>query len=94
MNGNTQLSNHDIICSHLYHTCFSQGLYADLVLRVNRPQAESSVFKLHRILVMRSPYIAAILKDLELSGNDRLVTVSGRTTEAVDSGCRSKSTSL
>jgi hypothetical protein len=59
-----QVSHNDMVCTHLYHKVFAQGLYSDLVLRIQRPTNECTVFKLHRILAIRSPYLESIIKDI------------------------------
>ncbi|KAI8814876.1 hypothetical protein BJ742DRAFT_671260 [Cladochytrium replicatum] len=70
---------HDVICTHLYNTAYLQGLYADLIIRTQLPQNGSDglngnsqeifpEFKLHRIIAIRSPYLASLLAEIELSG--------------------------
>ncbi|KAI8928984.1 hypothetical protein BC831DRAFT_445905 [Entophlyctis helioformis] len=86
-------STHDLIClNHLYHNGYLQGLYTDLVLRIqiNQPAQPQSpldlqqqqqqqelgqpsagsdtiVFKLHRIMAIRSATLAGLLHDHERS---------------------------
>ncbi|KAI9101797.1 hypothetical protein DFS34DRAFT_611576 [Phlyctochytrium arcticum] len=73
-----QPSYHDVICSHLYHNGYLQGLYADLIVRLqtlhpngvsNGSPLDAILFKLHRIIAIRSPYLASLLReDMEING--------------------------
>ncbi|KAJ3089864.1 hypothetical protein HK102_005287 [Quaeritorhiza haematococci] len=71
---------HDVICSHLYHNGFGQGLYSDMLLRIQSPHGstgslkhqpipDGTAFKLHRIIAIRSPYLASLLQELEMNGD-------------------------
>ncbi|KAJ1530009.1 hypothetical protein HK096_009014 [Nowakowskiella sp. JEL0078] len=69
-----QMTYHDMICTHIYNAGFAQGIYSDLVLRIqptssNSQIPEGTAFKLHRIIVMRSPYLASLLSDAEMRGD-------------------------
>ena len=88
-------SYHDVICSHLYHNGFLQGLYADLTVRIflqpakdhllqqhqygSIPQPSSTtnsnamMFKLHRIIAIRSPTLAQLLTNEQ---NAAMLTIS------------------
>ncbi|KAJ3004322.1 UNVERIFIED_CONTAM: hypothetical protein HDU68_005174, partial [Siphonaria sp. JEL0065] len=61
------MTPHDVLASHLYHYGFVQGLHSDLLVRV--PLGDSSegetVFKLHRLLAVRSPFLSALIADAE-----------------------------
>ncbi|KAH9265256.1 hypothetical protein BASA84_001752 [Batrachochytrium salamandrivorans] len=68
-------TSHDHICSHLYHNGYLQGLYADLVVRIQQQGApgfkisvDGLLFNLHRIIAIRSPVLATLLHEQELSG--------------------------
>ncbi|KAJ1560545.1 hypothetical protein HK096_008228 [Nowakowskiella sp. JEL0078] len=66
------MTYHDMICTHIYN---AQGIYSDLVLRIqptssNSQIPEGTAFKLHRIIVMRSPYLASLLSEAELCGDE------------------------
>ncbi|KNC99053.1 uncharacterized protein SPPG_06004 [Spizellomyces punctatus DAOM BR117] len=72
-------SYHDIICSHLYHNGYLQGLYADLIIRLQNVHPavngvsggsplDGILFKLHRIIAIRSPYLSSLLQDMEANG--------------------------
>jgi hypothetical protein len=61
-------SHNDIICSHLYNNGYINGLYSDLILRIScpsMPAMDGVLFKLHRLLAMRSPLLASMLQDYE-----------------------------
>ncbi|KAJ8328254.1 hypothetical protein O5D80_003616 [Batrachochytrium dendrobatidis] len=68
-------SSHDHICSHLYHNGYLQGLYADLVVRIQQQGppgfkllVDGLIFNLHRIIAIRSPVLATLLHEQEMSG--------------------------
>ncbi|KAI8592194.1 hypothetical protein BDZ88DRAFT_408611 [Geranomyces variabilis] len=65
---------HDEICSHLYNNGFIRGLYADLIVHLQTagtgsPGLDGSsgvvIFKLHKIIAIRSPYFAHLLAEME-----------------------------
>jgi predicted metalloprotease with PDZ domain len=69
---NQQQNSHDGICSHLYQNGYLKGLYADLIVRMQfqnqTKQAQQSsidgiMFKLHRIIAVRSPLLQKLLAD-------------------------------
>lgn len=57
-----QMSYHDVICSHLYQ-CFTHSLYSDLKLRFQGGEEISHeiTFFLHKILCIRSPFLAQLI---------------------------------
>ncbi|KXS09260.1 hypothetical protein M427DRAFT_75680 [Gonapodya prolifera JEL478] len=61
--------HHDVICHHMYNVGFVGGHFSDLVLRFQGPQVSQDVsaFRLHRIVVAQSPYIAQVLRQNEYS---------------------------
>ncbi|KAJ3030917.1 UNVERIFIED_CONTAM: hypothetical protein HDU68_007278 [Siphonaria sp. JEL0065] len=65
------MTPHDVVASHLYHYGFVQGLHSDLLVRV--PLGDNSegetVFKLHRLLAVRSPFLSALIVDAEQRSN-------------------------
>ncbi|KAJ3007789.1 hypothetical protein HKX48_008931, partial [Thoreauomyces humboldtii] len=70
---------HDLICQHLYHNGYMSGLYADLVVCLqpaySNPNGspdsphDAVLFNLHRIIVIRSPYFAGVLAEMEANGD-------------------------
>ncbi|TPX58623.1 hypothetical protein PhCBS80983_g03002 [Powellomyces hirtus] len=64
---------HDEICHHLYHNGYIRGLYADLIVHLQTNAGSPSLdgtggvvlFKLHRIMAIRSPYFAHLLAEME-----------------------------
>ncbi len=63
----------DTISNHLYQNGFLKGLYSDLLVRVKYQgphvsSIEGVLFKLHKIIVMRSPLIAGLLINKEENG--------------------------
>ncbi|KAJ3163111.1 hypothetical protein HDU86_002280 [Geranomyces michiganensis] len=65
---------HDEICSHLYNNGYIRGLYADLIVHlqtanVGSPNLDGSsgvvLFKLHKIMAIRSPHFAHLLAEME-----------------------------
>lgn len=74
-------SIHDSICAHLYHNCFVNGYYSDLNLRFSKANSiahlsklpnESALFKIHRIMAIRSPFLGHALNEMEIHhGTDR-----------------------
>ncbi|KAJ3113595.1 hypothetical protein HDU96_003172 [Phlyctochytrium bullatum] len=77
---------HDILASHLYHIGFVQGMYSDLHLRIqvvqNQPNngvigypanlqlLDGTMFKLHKLVAIRSPMLASLLQDAEMRGEN------------------------
>jgi predicted metalloprotease with PDZ domain len=66
----TTQNTHDVICSHLYQNGYLKGLYADLIVRMQfQGKSKSSIdgimFKLHRIIAIRSPFLQKLLSDQE-----------------------------
>ncbi|ORY43758.1 hypothetical protein BCR33DRAFT_850949 [Rhizoclosmatium globosum] len=60
---------HDVVASHLYHVGFVQGLHSDLLLRIQftgGSAKEEPVFKLHKLLAVRSPVLAALIGEAEM----------------------------
>ncbi|KAI9000072.1 hypothetical protein BC832DRAFT_533773 [Gaertneriomyces semiglobifer] len=74
-----QPTHHDMICGFLYHQGFLQGMYADLIVCVRflspalngvmNGAGDECVYKLHRIVACRSPFLAQMLRE---SGADNL----------------------
>ncbi|RKO82848.1 hypothetical protein BDK51DRAFT_11308, partial [Blyttiomyces helicus] len=69
-------THHDMVCAHLYHNGFIQGLYSDLVVRlqpvppapaIGTPEGFAN-FTIHRIIAIRSPYLHARLREMETNG--------------------------
>ncbi|KAJ3121278.1 hypothetical protein HK098_003817 [Nowakowskiella sp. JEL0407] len=70
------MTYHDVICTHLYNIGFVSGIYSDFTLRIQPTNSNSSnyipegtAFKLHRIIVSRSPYLSSLLSDAEMRGD-------------------------
>jgi predicted metalloprotease with PDZ domain len=74
MYNNQSQNTHDVICSHLYQNGYLKGLYADLIVRMqfqnqSKQPVQSSIdgimFKLHKIIAVRSPLLQKLLSDQE-----------------------------
>jgi hypothetical protein len=63
MNGSEGLL-HDGICAHLYQS-YQSGLFFDLVLKLHRNKTDLALFKLHRVVAVRSPLIANLLQETD-----------------------------
>ncbi|KAJ3414767.1 hypothetical protein HDV05_006106 [Chytridiales sp. JEL 0842] len=72
---------HDVLASHIYHVGFGQGLYSDLTVHLktltptgevaNSSQMEGTMFKLHKLLAIRSPYLASLIQEAEMRGETK-----------------------
>ncbi|KAJ3257132.1 hypothetical protein HK103_004960 [Boothiomyces macroporosus] len=72
----TQNGYHEVICSHLYQNGYLKGMYADLIVRMQyqplgqdtkKTAVDGIMFKLHRIIAIRSPFLQGLLQDQELN---------------------------
>jgi hypothetical protein len=72
-------SPHDVLASHIYHVGFGQGLYSDLTVhfKMLTPSGEptsnsllpdGTMFKLHKLLAIRSPFLASLIQEAEMRG--------------------------
>ncbi|KAJ3074227.1 hypothetical protein HDU98_011795 [Podochytrium sp. JEL0797] len=65
----TFIAPHDVVASHLFHVGFQQGAYSDLVVRLQLAgDGQDAVFKLHKLLAVRSPCLAALVQEAEMHG--------------------------
>ncbi|KAK2460597.1 hypothetical protein APHAL10511_007067 [Amanita phalloides] len=61
--------NEDIV-NHLYHSGFQTGNYADTVLHVHQ-----NVYRLHAIILSRSPYLAHLMSTSPQTSGQRVIQV-------------------
>ncbi|KAJ2995806.1 hypothetical protein HDV02_000383 [Globomyces sp. JEL0801] len=84
--------NTSAICSHLYSS-YLTGQYADLIVRFQFKQTghnfqspvDGILYKLHKIIAIRSPFLAALLMDHDASNNDgyqQITTLTISTSDA------------
>jgi len=65
-----QNHHHEEIVSHLYHAGFQTGNYADTILHVHQ-----NVYRLHAIILSRSPYLAHLMSTSPQTGGQRIIYV-------------------
>jgi len=65
-----QLHNEGIV-NHLYHAGFQTGNYADTILHVHQ-----NAYRLHAIILSRSPYLAHLMSTSPQSGGQRVIYVN------------------
>ncbi|KAJ3512523.1 hypothetical protein NLJ89_g3469 [Agrocybe chaxingu] len=65
-----QSSHNEEIVSHLYHAGFQTGNYADTILHVHQ-----NVYRLHAIILSRSPYLAHLMSTSPQTSGQRLIYV-------------------
>ncbi|PFH52423.1 hypothetical protein AMATHDRAFT_140005 [Amanita thiersii Skay4041] len=63
-------SHNEEIVSHLYHSGFQTGNYADTVLHVHQ-----NVYRLHAIILSRSPYLAHLMSTSPQTSGQRVIYV-------------------
>ncbi|KAF9009410.1 hypothetical protein BDQ17DRAFT_1348045 [Cyathus striatus] len=63
-------AHNEEIVNHLYHAGFQTGNYADTMLHVHQ-----NVYRLHAIILSRSPYLAHLMSTSPLSGGQRVIYV-------------------
>ncbi|KAF4614602.1 hypothetical protein D9613_003160 [Agrocybe pediades] len=63
-------SHNEEIVSHLYHAGFQTGNYADTVLHVHQ-----HVYRLHAIILSRSPYLAHLMSTSPQTSGQRVIYV-------------------
>ncbi|OBZ75374.1 BTB/POZ domain-containing protein 2 [Grifola frondosa] len=64
-----QLHNEEIV-NHLYHAGFQTGHYADTILHVHQ-----NAYRLHAIILSRSPFLAHLMSTSPQSGGQRTIFV-------------------
>ncbi|PPQ81216.1 hypothetical protein CVT25_015740 [Psilocybe cyanescens] len=65
-----QNSHNEEIVSHLYHAGFQTGNYADTILHVHQ-----NVYRLHAIILSRSPYLAHLMSTSPQTTGQRVIYV-------------------
>ncbi|KAH9483992.1 hypothetical protein JR316_0003470 [Psilocybe cubensis] len=65
-----QNSHNEEIVSHLYHAGFQTGNYADTILHVHQ-----NVYRLHAIILSRSPYLAHLMSTSPQTTGQRIIYV-------------------
>jgi len=65
-----QSSHNEEIVSHLYHAGFQTGNYADTILHVHQ-----NVYRLHAIILSRSPYLAHLMSTSPQATGQRIIYV-------------------
>ncbi|KAF8631430.1 hypothetical protein AX17_005107 [Amanita inopinata Kibby_2008] len=74
VNGHTQnpyqSHHHEEIVNHLYHAGFQTGNYADTILHVHQ-----NVYRLHAIILSRSPYLAHLMSTSPQTSGQRVIYV-------------------
>ncbi|GLB35398.1 putative btb poz domain-containing protein [Lyophyllum shimeji] len=65
-----QNHHNEEIVSHLYHSGFQTGNYADTLLHVHQ-----NVYRLHAIILSRSPYLAHLMSTSPQAGGQRVIYV-------------------
>jgi len=65
-----QSSHNEEIVSHLYHAGFQTGNYADTILHVHQ-----NVYRLHAIILSRSPYLAHLMSTSPQTTGQRVIYV-------------------
>ena len=62
-------THNDIICSSLYSNGYVKGLYSDCLLRIvsSLPSIDGIVFKIHKLLAIKSPLLANYLNESDSS---------------------------
>jgi len=75
LNGFSQLpfqnSHNEEIVSHLYHSGFQTGNYADTILHVNQ-----NAYRLHAIILSRSPFLAHLISTSSQATGQRVIFVN------------------
>ncbi|PPR04956.1 hypothetical protein CVT24_010414 [Panaeolus cyanescens] len=75
VNGFSQLpyqnSHNEEIVSHLYHAGFQTGNYSDTILHVHQ-----NVYRLHAIILSRSPLLAHLMSTSPQTGGQRVIYVN------------------
>ncbi|ORX55231.1 hypothetical protein BCR36DRAFT_321101 [Piromyces finnis] len=59
-----QMLYHDIIYDHLFQ-CFTHSIYTDLKLRFQGSNIQEATFFLHKIICIRSPFLAQLISENE-----------------------------
>ncbi|EIN07815.1 hypothetical protein PUNSTDRAFT_144335 [Punctularia strigosozonata HHB-11173 SS5] len=67
-NQNPQARMNEEIVNHLYHAGFQNGLWADTVLH-----AHHTAYRLHAIILSRSPYLAHLMSTSPQNGGQRTI---------------------
>lgn len=65
-----QNSHNEEIVSHLYHSGFQTGNYADTILHVHK-----NVYRLHAIILSRSPFLAHLMSTSPQTSGPRVVYI-------------------
>ncbi|KXN82572.1 BTB/POZ domain-containing protein 2 [Leucoagaricus sp. SymC.cos] len=66
-----QNSHNEEIVNHLYHSGFQTGNYADTILHVHQ-----NVYRLHAIMLSRSPYLAHLMSTSPQTSGQRVIYVN------------------
>ncbi|KAF9452260.1 hypothetical protein P691DRAFT_697506 [Macrolepiota fuliginosa MF-IS2] len=66
-----QTSHNEEIVNHLYHSGFQTGNYADTILHVHQ-----NVYRLHAIILSRSPYLAHLMSTSPQTSGQRIIYVN------------------
>ncbi|KAF8162950.1 hypothetical protein B0H34DRAFT_693537 [Crassisporium funariophilum] len=65
-----QNAHNEEVVSHLYHAGFQTGNYADTILHVHQ-----NVYRLHAIILSRSPYLAHLMSTSPQTSGQRIIYV-------------------